>query len=134
MEVIKTDGTTVEFDTRKITEAVLAAVADIMEEVDEEFNTVIQELIHRIKHSLSNLHEFIRRYLMMANGRKENLDRSRMHTLIIAALLLSCVKHTSTPFMLCSAVFIAVLLHKCGGRESDDPLPVESYFFYSNTL
>ncbi len=134
MEVIKTDGTTVEFDTRKITEAVLAAVADIMEEVDEEFNAVIQELIHRIKHSLSNLHEFIRRYLMMANGRKENLDRSRMHTLIIAALLLSCVKHTSTPFMLCSAVFIAVLLHKCGGRESDDPLPVESYFFYSNTL
>lgn len=134
MEVIKTDGTTVEFDTRKITEAVLAAVADIMEEVDEEFNAVIQELIHRIKHSLFNLHEFIRRYLMMANGRKENLDRSRMHTLIIAALLLSCVKHTSTPFMLCSAVFIAVLLHKCGGRESDDPLPVESYFFYSNTL
>lgn len=134
MEVIKTDGTTVEFDTRKITEAVLAAVADIMEEVDEEFNAVIQELIHRIKHTLSNLHEFIRRYLMMANGRKENLDRSRMHTLIIAALLLSCVKHTSTPFMLCSAVFIAVLLHKCGGRESDDPLPVESYFFYSNTL
>ena len=134
MEVIKTDGTTVEFDTRKITEAVLAAVADIMEEVDEEFNAIIQELIHRIKHSLSNLHEFIRRYLMMANGRKENLDRSRMHTLIIAALLLSCVKHTSTPFMLCSAVFIAVLLHKCGGRESDDPLPVESYFFYSNTL
>lgn len=134
MEVIKRDGTTVEFDTRKITEAVLAAVADIMEEVDEEFNAVIQELIHRIKHSLSNLHEFIRRYLMMANGRKENLDRSRMHTLIIAALLLSCVKHTSTPFMLCSAVFIAVLLHKCGGRESDDPLPVESYFFYSNTL
>lgn len=134
MEVIKTDGTTVEFDTRKITEAVLAAVADIMEEVDEEFNAVIQELIHRIKHSLSNLHEFIRRYLMMANGRKENLDRSRMHTLIIAALLLSCVKHTSTPFMLCSAVFIAVLLHKCGGKESDDPLPVESYFFYSNTL
>ena len=134
MEVIKTDGTTVEFDTRKITEAVIAAVADIMEEVDEEFNAVIQELIHRIKHSLSNLHEFIRRYLMMANGRKENLDRSRMHTLIIAALLLSCVKHTSTPFMLCSAVFIAVLLHKCGGRESDDPLPVESYFFYSNTL
>ena len=134
MEVIKTDGTTVEFETRKITEAVLAAVADIMEEVDEEFNAVIQELIHRIKHSLSNLHEFIRRYLMMANGRKENLDRSRMHTLIIAALLLSCVKHTSTPFMLCSAVFIAVLLHKCGGRESDDPLPVESYFFYSNTL
>ena len=134
MEVIKTDGTTVEFDTRKITEAVLAAVADIMEEVDEEFNAVIQELIHRIKHSLSNLHEFIRRYLMMANGRKENLDRSRMHTLIIAALLLSCVKHTSTPFMLCSAVFIAVLLHKCGGRESDDPLPVESYIFYSNTL
>lgn len=134
MEVIKTDGTTVEFDTRKITEAVLAAVADIMEEVDEEFNAVIQELIHRIKHSLSNLHEFIRRYLMMANGRKENLDRSRMHTLIIAALLLSCVKHTSTTFMLCSAVFIAVLLHKCGGRESDDPLPVESYFFYSNTL
>ncbi len=134
MEVIKTDGTTVEFDTRKITEAVLAAVADIMEEVDEEFNAVIQELIHRIKHSLSNLHEFIRRYLMMANGRKENLDRSRMHTLIIAALLLSCVKHTSMPFMLCSAVFIAVLLHKCGGRESDDPLPVESYFFYSNTL
>lgn len=134
MEVIKTDGTTVEFDTRKITEAVLAAVADIMEEVDEEFNAVIQELIHRIKHSLSNLHEFIRRYLMMANGRKENLDRSRMHTLIIAALLLSCVKHTSTPFMLCSAVFIAVLLHKYGGRESDDPLPVESYFFYSNTL
>lgn len=134
MEVIKTDGTTVEFDTRKITEAVLAAVADIMEEVDEEFKAVIQELIHRIKHSLSNLHEFIRRYLMMANGRKENLDRSRMHTLIIAALLLSCVKHTSTPFMLCSAVFIAVLLHKCGGRESDDPLPVESYFFYSNTL
>lgn len=134
MEVIKTDGTTVEFDTRKITEAVLAAVADIMEEVDEEFNAVIQELIHRIKHSLSNLHEFIRRYLMMANGRKENLDRSRMHTLIIAALLLSCVKHTSTPFMLCSAVFIAVLLHKCSGRESDDPLPVESYFFYSNTL
>lgn len=134
MEVIKTDGTTVEFDTRKITEAVLAAVADIMEEVDEEFNAVIQELIHRIKHSLSNLHEFIRRYLMMANGRKENLDRSRMHTLIIAALLLSCVKHTNTPFMLCSAVFIAVLLHKCGGRESDDPLPVESYFFYSNTL
>ncbi len=134
MEVIKTDGTTVEFDTRKITEAVLAAVADIMEEVDEEFNAVIQELIHRIKHSLSNLHEFIRRYLMMVNGRKENLDRSRMHTLIIAALLLSCVKHTSTPFMLCSAVFIAVLLHKCGGRESDDPLPVESYFFYSNTL
>lgn len=134
MEVIKTDGTTVEFDTRKITEAVLAAVVDIMEEVDEEFNAVIQELIHRIKHSLSNLHEFIRRYLMMANGRKENLDRSRMHTLIIAALLLSCVKHTSTPFMLCSAVFIAVLLHKCGGRESDDPLPVESYFFYSNTL
>ena len=134
MEVIKTDGTTVEFDTRKITEAVLAAVADIMEEVDEEFNAVIQELIHRIKHYLSNLHEFIRRYLMMANGRKENLDRSRMHTLIIAALLLSCVKHTSTPFMLCSAVFIAVLLHKCGGRESDDPLPVESYFFYSNTL
>ena len=134
MEVIKTDGTTVEFDTRKITEAVLATVADIMEEVDEEFNAVIQELIHRIKHSLSNLHEFIRRYLMMANGRKENLDRSRMHTLIIAALLLSCVKHTSTPFMLCSAVFIAVLLHKCGGRESDDPLPVESYFFYSNTL
>lgn len=134
MEVIKTDGTTVEFDARKITEAVLAAVADIMEEVDEEFNAVIQELIHRIKHSLSNLHEFIRRYLMMANGRKENLDRSRMHTLIIAALLLSCVKHTSTPFMLCSAVFIAVLLHKCGGRESDDPLPVESYFFYSNTL
>lgn len=134
MEVIKTDGTTVEFDTRKITEAVLAAVADIMEEVDEEFNAVIQELIHRIKHSLSNLHEFIRRYLMMANGKKENLDRSRMHTLIIAALLLSCVKHTSTPFMLCSAVFIAVLLHKCGGRESDDPLPVESYFFYSNTL
>lgn len=134
MEVIKTDGTTVEFDTRKITEAVLAAVADIMEEVDEEFNAVIQELIHRIKHSLSNLHEFIRRYLMMTNGRKENLDRSRMHTLIIAALLLSCVKHTSTPFMLCSAVFIAVLLHKCGGRESDDPLPVESYFFYSNTL
>lgn len=129
MEVIKTDGTTVEFDTRKITEAVLAAVADIMEEVDEEFNAVIQELIHRIKHSLSNLHEFIRRYLMMANGRKENLDRSRMHTLIIAALLLSCVKHTSTPFMLCSAVFIAVLLHKCGGRESNDPLPVESYFF-----
>ena len=50
MEVIKTDGTTVEFDTRKITEAVLAAVADIMEEVDEEFNAVIQELIHRIKH------------------------------------------------------------------------------------
>ena len=134
MEVIKTDGTTVEFDTRKITEAVLAAVADIMEEVDEEFNAVIQELIHRIKHSLSNLHEFIRRYLMMANGRKENLNRSRMHTLIIAALLLSCVKHTSTPFMLCSAVFIAVLSHKCGGRESDDPLPVESYFFYSNTL
>ena len=134
MEVIKTDGTTVEFDTRKITEAVLAAVADIMEEVDEEFNAVIQELIHRIKHSLSNLHEFIRRYLMMANGRKENLDRSRLHTLILAALLLSCVKHTSTPFMLCSAVFIAVLLHKCGGRESDDPLPVESYFFYSNTL
>ena len=134
MEVIKTDGTTVEFDTRKITEAVLAAVADIMEEVDEEFNAVIQELIHRIKHSLSNLHEFIRRYLMMANGRKENLDRSRMHTVIIAALLLSCVKHTSTTFMLCSAVFIAVLLHKCGGRESDDPLPVESYFFYSNTL
>lgn len=134
MEVIKTDGTTVEFDTRKITEAVIAAVADIMEEVDEEFNAVIQELIHRIKHSLSNLHEFIRRYLMMANGKKENLDRSRMHTLIIAALLLSCVKHTSTPFMLCSAVFIAVLLHKCGGRESDDPLPVESYFFYSNTL
>lgn len=134
MEVIKTDGTTVEFDTRKITEAVLAAVADIMEEVDEEFNAVIQELIHRIKHSLSNLHEFIRRYLMMANGKKENLDRSRMHTLIIAALLLSCVKHTSTPFMLCSAVFIAVLLHKCGGRESDDPLPVESFFFYSNTL
>lgn len=134
MEVIKTDGTTVEFDTRKITEAVLAAVADIMEEVDEEFNAVIQELIHRIKHTLSNLHEFIRRYLMMANGRKENLDRSRMHTLIIAALLLSCVKHTSTPFMLCSAVFIAVLLHKCGGRESDAPLPVESYFFYSNTL
>ena len=134
MEVIKTDGTTVEFDARKITEAVLATVADIMEEVDEEFNAVIQELIHRIKHSLSNLHEFIRRYLMMANGRKENLDRSRMHTLIIAALLLSCVKHTSTPFMLCSAVFIAVLLHKCGGRESDDPLPVESYFFYSNTL
>lgn len=134
MEVIKRDGTTVEFDTKKITEAVLAAVADIMEEVDEEFNAVIQELIHRIKHSLSNLHEFIRRYLMMANGRKENLDRSRMHTLIIAALLLSCVKHTSTPFMLCSAVFIAVLLHKCGGRESDDPLPVESYFFYSNTL
>ena len=134
MEVIKTDGTTVEFDTRKITEAVLAAVADIMEEVDEEFNAVIQVLILRIKHSLSNLHEFIRRYLMMANGRKENLDRSRMHTLIIAALLLSCVKHTSTPFMLCSAVFIAVLLHKCGGRESDDPLPVESYFFYSNTL
>ena len=134
MEVIKTDGTTVEFDTRKITEAVLAAVADIMEEVDEEFNAVMQELIHRIKHSLFKLHEFIRRYLMMANGRKENLDRSRMHTLIIAALLLSCVKHTSTPFMLCSAVFIAVLLHKCGGRESDDPLPVESYFFYSNTL
>ena len=96
MEVIKRDGTTLEFDTRKITEAVLATVAEIMTEADEEFNAYIQELIHRIKHSLSNMREFIRRYLMMVNSRKETLDRSRMHTLIIAALLLSCVKHTTT--------------------------------------
>lgn len=134
MEVIKRDCTTLEFDTKKITEAVLAAVAEIMTEADEEFNAYIHELIHRIKHSLSNMREFIRRYLMMVNSRKETLDRSRMHTLIIAALLLSCVKHTTTAFVFCSAVFIAVLLHRCGGRESDDPLPVESYFLYSNIL
>lgn len=134
MEVIKRDGTTVEFNTKKITEVVLAAVAEIMADADEEFNAYIRELVHRIKHSLSNMREFIRRYLMMVQSKRETLDRSRMHTLIIAALLLSCVKHTNTAFVFCSAVFIAVLLHKSGGRESDDPLPVESYFSYSNIL
>ena len=55
MEVIKRDGTTVEFNTKKITEAVLAAVAEIMADADEEFNAYIRELVDRIKHSLSNM-------------------------------------------------------------------------------
>lgn len=129
MEVIKRNGTTVEFDTSKITKAILAAITDITEEADKEFYAVIHELIHRIGHFLSTIPEFVRRYLLMASSRKEKLDRTRIHKLIIAALLLSCVKHTTTLFTFCSAVSIAVLLHKFSGRESDDPLPVGQYFF-----
>ena len=121
MEVIKKDGTTTQFDVTKISEAILTLFCGVGELFNDEKESLIDKIYNNLVKTLSRLKEIIEQFFKNNTNHKEAQERYRMHSLVIGALLLSCVNNVTVTFLCIAVVILAMFIRRNRDRESEDP-------------